>query len=200
MLGVASLTTVSCFWGMGRHVDSLTPEQISNAIKWNMISQMVMIQVFGFGKIAVIAFLIRIQEGIQSTRKTLLTAVLYFIAVSNIVLNITQLVLMLLGCTPYQKLWNSDLPGKCVHLARARNVGYFQNSKLTLARHQILGSLLTTVFRLVLFQQSRSGIVSHSFTLGCEHFSKNKGWIMCPNGGWCSVCLQWSIFTSYSRR
>ena len=90
------------------------------------IAQCLIIQSIGFGKYAVIAFILRIQDRTQSRKTTYITYSLHFIAVSNLVLNIAEVVLVLTSCSPIAKFWNPALPGSCNHIDRTKQVGYFQ--------------------------------------------------------------------------
>ncbi|KAI4194075.1 MAG: hypothetical protein LQ350_007984 [Teloschistes chrysophthalmus] len=122
------MITVSTLSGLGNHIGLLWVPQLVKALRWSWIGQIVAIQAIGFGKIAVIAFLLRIQE--RNTKLKKLAWFLYFIAVSNVIINIDQMVLILLQCSPSRKLWNPSVPGTCYHIRRTNNVGYFQGSKL----------------------------------------------------------------------
>lgn len=125
MIAQASLT-VSVTSGLGNHIVLLKPPQIVKAIEWSWIGQCLLIQSIGFGKYAVIAFILRIQDRVQSRKTTVVTYFLYFIGVSNFVINITEMSLILTSCSPTAKFWNSALPGSCTHIGRTDHGGYFQ--------------------------------------------------------------------------
>ena len=124
-----AMLTVSCVWGMGNHLPLLTTEQTKNALEWSWIGQMILIQSIGAGKIAVVAFLLRIQAGLNSKKTKYLSWLLYFVAVTNVAINLDQMALILRACSPVGKLWNPSLPGACDGLVRASHVGYFQGGK-----------------------------------------------------------------------
>jgi len=121
-----ALLTVSCVWGMGNHISLLTNIQVINSLKYSWFGQLILIQVIGFGKIAVIAFLLRIQDRANSRKNTVLIWLLYFVGFSNIVININQLIQILIACSPAQRLWNQGLPGDCNNIVRTNHIGYFQ--------------------------------------------------------------------------
>ena len=125
MIAQASLT-VSVTSGLGNHIALLKPPQIVKSIEWSWIGQCLLIQSIGFGKYAVIAFILRIQDRAQSRKTTVVTYSLYFIGVSNFVINITEMAMILTSCSPTAKFWNSALAGSCTHLDRTNYVGYFQ--------------------------------------------------------------------------
>ena len=57
------MATVSAASGLGNHIDLLSHDQLVKALKWSWMSQIVAVQAIGFGKIAVIALLLRVQVG-----------------------------------------------------------------------------------------------------------------------------------------
>ena len=124
-----AMVTISCLSGLGNHTWLLWGPQLSKANLYNWIGQIICIHAIGFGKIAVIAFLLRIQAGTNSKVLNLyLKYMLYFIAISNVILNINQTILILLSCDPTPKLWNHALPGTCAHEKRHTQLGYLQGS------------------------------------------------------------------------
>lgn len=126
------MITVSVLSGLGNHFGLLWGPQVVKALQYSWMGQIVAVQAIGFGKIAVIAFLLRIQERNTALKKA--AWFLYFIGISNVIVNIDQMILILLQCSPSQKLWNPALPGTCDHIQRTNHVGYFQGSMCTLHR------------------------------------------------------------------
>lgn len=116
------LLTVATRSGLCNHIHLLTPEQIVTASKWSWIGQIGGINAIGFGKLAICAFLLRIQDRTHSKKKWLL----YFIGASGVIINIDQSVLMLTTCAPAAKVWDKSLIGTCYHIERTTHVGYFQ--------------------------------------------------------------------------
>ena len=123
ILGQA-LMSVGCVQGLGNHIALLTYEQVVAARKWSWISQIVAINAIGFGKLAVIAFLLRIQDRTQNKAKWFL----YFVGVGNVVINLDQSILMLTQCHPLGHQWDDRIPGVCPHVHRTNRVGYFAGS------------------------------------------------------------------------
>lgn len=123
-----AMLTVSVASGLGNHMFLLEPSQIVNSIEWAWIAQCLLIQSIGFGKYAVIAFILRIQDRAQTRKTAFITYFLYFIGVSNFFINITIMIMVLTSCSPAAKFWNSALPGTCDHIIRTDHVGYFQGS------------------------------------------------------------------------
>lgn len=120
------MLTVACASGLGNHITSLTAVQAVKALQWSWFGQILAIQAIGFGKIAVIAFLLRIQDRANSRKARILVYFLYFIGLSNVIININQAVLILTSCSPAARLWDQGLPGTCNQIARTNYVGYFQ--------------------------------------------------------------------------
>ena len=116
------LLTISVMYGAGNHAADLTPGDLVQAVKWNWMGQLVTIITIGFAKIAVIAMILRIQGPTQ--RKY--SWVLHFIWVTNMAVNVTEVVLILYQCTPIAKLWNTHMAGVCPGRLRSARVGFFQ--------------------------------------------------------------------------
>ncbi len=116
------MQTVAVRYGLCNHIYFLTPAQIVAATKWTWLGQIVVLNAIGFGKIAIVAFLLRVQDGTHSKGKWFL----YFVAVSGVIVNINQTVLMLTQCDPSARTWDKSLPGHCNHVDRTVRVGDFQ--------------------------------------------------------------------------
>lgn len=123
-LAAQSIMTYGCVHGLGNHISLLAPEDLIAAGKWSWISQMMAINAIGFGKLAVIAFLLRIQDRTENKGRW----ILYFIGFSNVVINLDQTIQMLVICKPLARQWNHQLDGSCPHVLRTNYVGYFQGS------------------------------------------------------------------------
>ena len=119
--------TISVAWGTGNYINLLTAKQQTNAVEWNWIGQIVTLLSTGFGKIAIIYFLLRIQEGTNKKSAWFL----HFTGWSNMVLNIIQVVLILLQCSPTPKLWNNALAGTCNEKERTNTAGYFRGGTIS---------------------------------------------------------------------
>jgi len=118
------LLTMAVRSGAGNYIVNLSAEGIIDSVKWVWIGQYVAIFAIGFGKIAVIALLFRI----QANRHALRSIFLHFIWASNTAINITQVALLVHQCDPPAKLWNNGLPGICDERIRAEYSGFFQGS------------------------------------------------------------------------
>ncbi|KAF2721794.1 hypothetical protein K431DRAFT_209419, partial [Polychaeton citri CBS 116435] len=116
--------TVAVSYGSGNHISNLDAHDVEQSIRWSWLGQLIAIMAIGFGKIAVIALVLRVQGPTHKKK----SYVLHFIWISNTVINIAQVVLLLYQCTPVQKLWNESLPGECDGRVRAEYTGFFQGS------------------------------------------------------------------------
>ncbi|KXL44959.1 hypothetical protein M433DRAFT_67749, partial [Acidomyces richmondensis BFW] len=116
--------TVAVRFGIGNHITNLSPLNITKAVKWAWVAQLIAIFAIGFGKNAVIALLLRIQG--QTHRRG--AWFLHFIWASNMAINVAQVVLLLYQCEPVAKLWDDNLQGVCDGRTRAEYSGFFQGS------------------------------------------------------------------------
>lgn len=116
--------TMSASEGLGNHEAMLTNSQISYALKWSWIGQISTIVSVGLGKLAIIEFLLQIQNRTHKKQAWFL----YFVGWSNMVLNVIQIAIILLQCTPTAKLWNKTEPGSCANRFRTNASGYFKGS------------------------------------------------------------------------
>lgn len=118
------LQTLSTRSGLANHMRQLTLAQFVTAMKWAWLGQIVILNGIGFGKVAICAFLLRIQDRSNGKGKWFL----YFVAISGLIINLDQTILMLVQCTPSARQWDRSLPGTCDHVQRTAHVGYFQGS------------------------------------------------------------------------
>ena len=128
ILGTIALAmlTASVAFGLGNHIFLLKPQQVVKSIEWSWIGQSLVIESIGCGKFAIIAFILRIQDRTESKKRTYVTHFLYFIGFSNLVINTTEVIMIMTSCSPTAKFWNSALPGSCNNIGRTDRVGYFQ--------------------------------------------------------------------------
>ena len=129
-----SMNTVATSSGLGNHLSILTHPQTVSALKWDWLGQVVILNAIGFGKIAVCAFLLRIQDRTHSKGKWFL----YFIAVSMIIVNFNSSIQMMTQCTPLAHQWDRLRPGSCDHIQRTARLGYFSGSMFARTLHPLL--------------------------------------------------------------
>ncbi|KAK5120791.1 hypothetical protein LTR85_005857 [Meristemomyces frigidus] len=116
--------TISIAYGIGNHIAVLAANDIVQDQKWSWFGQIVAVLAIGFGKIGVIALLLRIQGPTHRKKSYFLHA----IWITNTIINIVQIVLILKQCTPVQKMWNDSLAGNCDFRVTTSHGGFFQGS------------------------------------------------------------------------
>ena len=123
-----AMITVAVALGLGNRMSLLDHSHIVDAQMWSWFGQSILIQTVGFGKYAVIAFLLRIQGRAQGKKMIFLTYLLYIIAISNFAINVITMAMIYTACSPTAKFWDQSLQGTCNHVARLNHVGFFQGS------------------------------------------------------------------------
>lgn len=118
------LMTVSAAYGLGNHQSALTPSNIVKTNLWSWMAQIVAILSLVVARIAVISFLLALQERTHRHGRWLLWAV----GTLQGVINVVEVVLILKQCDPIQKLWDIHVPGTCDMIQICSQVGYLQGS------------------------------------------------------------------------
>ena len=116
--------TVSAVYGLGNHQSDLSPSQIVKTNLWSWIAQIVAILCLVVGRIAVISFLLALQQ--RAYRKGRI--VLYVVGTLQGLINVIEVVLILKQCDPIQKLWDPSVPGTCNMIKICSQVGFLQGS------------------------------------------------------------------------
>ncbi|KAF7718264.1 Uncharacterized protein PECH_002079 [Penicillium ucsense] len=116
--------TVSVHYGLGNHQNLLSYDNIVKTNLWSWIAQVLAIIDLVIARIAVIAFLMTIQNRTQSKSKYLL----YGVGSAQAIINLIEIGLIFKQCTPTRKLWDIDVPGKCDMIEICSNVGFVQGS------------------------------------------------------------------------
>ncbi len=123
MFGIITgiLTTEAVHWGFGRHIYYLTPEQLAHAIKWSYITAPFAFMSLVFGRVSFAVSLIVI-IGTKKWRRWLL----WFVIVSQFIVNLILIGVGFGVCTPAHKYWDRKTPGTCLNPSIHRNLGYAQ--------------------------------------------------------------------------
>ncbi|KAK0513979.1 hypothetical protein JMJ35_003701 [Cladonia borealis] len=153
-----AMITVAVSSGLGNHMSLLHHSQIVNSQMWSWIAQSILIQAVGFGKYAVIAFLLRIQGRAQGKKMTSLTYLLYFIGISNFAINIIIVAMIFTSCSPTAKFWNQSLSGTCNNVTRADQMGYFQGSFAALSDLLLAGYPILVFWKLKISKHLKIGL------------------------------------------
>lgn len=136
-LSIAFLT-VSVKSGLGQHIENLTASQITSTVLYSWINQILAIVAIGLGKLAIVAYLVRISS-VNKYHPWLL----WSLAGSNFIFNLVTVGLILAQCSPVQKLWNEELPGTCDGRGLNQHFAYFQGSESAPDARLINGDALT---------------------------------------------------------
>lgn len=155
--------TVGAIQGMGEKESSIPPENIGMMILYGWISQMLILIGIGLGRVAIVMFLLRIQ-GYQKLFKAVL---LWFIAGSNLIINIVTVVLIIFQCSPVQKLWDDRISGSCAGREWTQKFGYFQGCECPF--HVNPDSTLAASYLHLCYLQH--GLVSLILLLQCTQYS-----------------------------
>jgi hypothetical protein len=107
---------------MGRHIYYLSPEQIKQAVKFGYIIAPFAFMSLVFGRVSFAVSLLAL-IGTKKWRRWLL----YFIIVSQFVINMILIGVGLGQCTPVRKQWDRTVPGTCLGYKTQLNVGYAQS-------------------------------------------------------------------------
>ncbi|KAI3395661.1 hypothetical protein diail_1028 [Diaporthe ilicicola] len=118
-----ALFVVSVVYGIGAHIQGLKPREIVVAMHTSWINMISAIVAIVTGKLSIIAFLDQIR-GRHLGRPWFL----WFIGVSNIIVNITVVITILLQCSPVEKIWDDSVPGNCDGRPLNLKYAYFQGS------------------------------------------------------------------------
>ncbi|KAG0645989.1 hypothetical protein D0Z07_7935 [Hyphodiscus hymeniophilus] len=119
--------TVSVMFGLGEHLHTLVekdPALITKNQFYQWIFTTFAIVGISLGKLTIIAFILQIEGSTTYGRKW----VLYFFAVSIIIVNIIILPIIWTQCTPTAKIWDESIEGNCNGRRTNQLYGYFQGS------------------------------------------------------------------------
>lgn len=116
------MLSIGAAHGLGLPQSCLTPDDSKNALLFGWVNQIIALVAIGLGKVAIVAFLFRI----QGIRTPIRTGFLCGIAGSNLVVNVVAAALVLFQCSPVQELWNERLPGVCPRREVVQIFGYVQ--------------------------------------------------------------------------
>ena len=123
-------------WGFGKHIFSLSPEQISQAVKYGYIAQFFAELALVFGRVSFAVSLL-ILIGNTKTRRW----ILYGLIIGQVVTNFIMICIELGQCNPVAKYWNRSMPGSCLNPLVLVYYGYVQGGKMFLRPPQALKRL-----------------------------------------------------------
>ena len=94
--------------GAGQHIRYLSATQIMGTVKWVVIYELQNLVSATFTKLSIMLFILRIQNS-RSIKRVLLVAM-----VVNVIVNTIGAAIVAFTCIPFERMWNPDIPGKCL--------------------------------------------------------------------------------------
>lgn len=114
------LLSISIHYGIGTRMDEIKPPQnVKEALKWNIICSPILIWCFSLPKFAVIATLKRI---LDYGRKT--SILFWGLAVSSQICVLISSIWWVVQCRPIAKNWDPDVEGECASINVLGDLGY----------------------------------------------------------------------------
>ena len=113
---------------MGQHIYCLTIQQLSGALHWSMISQILVVTTAAVIKFSVCLFVLRIIDQTRKRVHQLLWALIAFVCVVHTV----QVILYIVQCRPMSALWNFGEKGECFSIHFTYLAAYIGGGKLLL--------------------------------------------------------------------
>ena len=117
------LVSIGSHHGLGRHMASLEPADIVQALKWNVVISSILIWSFSLPKFAIIAILKRILN--YGTKTTVL---LWGLALSSQACISATSVWWFKQCAPVEYGWNRTIDGSCAPISVLADLGYFTSA------------------------------------------------------------------------
>ncbi len=125
--------------GAGRHIDTLTPAQLSGFIKWTFVEGVGFVIGTCFVKISVCIFILRFIHRTRRTMRYFIYVLMGFLIVSTLGLVIA----LLAQCRPLKALYVLEIKGKCYSKNVSIAVAYVQAGRYSLFMPSVM--FLTTI-------------------------------------------------------
>ena len=119
--------------GAGRHIDTLTPAQLSGFIKWTFVIGVEFVIGTCFVKISVCLFILRF---ISKTRR-IIRYFIYVLMGFLIVSTLSLVIALLAQCRPLKALYDLDIKGKCYSKNASTTIAYIQGGTYSLCLYQV---------------------------------------------------------------
>ncbi len=117
------LITVGSRYGLGKHIEDVPKEDVATALKFNVISNSILIWSFSLPKFAIVALLKRILQ--YGTK----TAILFWgLALTSQACILATSVWWFVQCSPVEYGWNKNIQGTCAPINVLSNLGYFTSA------------------------------------------------------------------------
>ncbi len=131
--------------GLGRHVDSLTPEERSGFLKWTLIAEIQVVIGTSFTKVSVCAFVLRIFKRTNKMLAYFIYGLVTLVTVTTVALVIT----FSLQCRPLNALYDPRVAGTCYSQHVTFSVAYGQGGEL--ARIVVCASITHVIIAVSIF-------------------------------------------------
>lgn len=108
----SAMNTVGTYYGLGRSMDSISdPSDVSEAMKYTVISQALFFSSTAFGKLSAVIFLVRL-KGMAARRWHLV--VIWVVCSIMVATHVLGVILTAGVCYPAAKQWDPSLEGWCM--------------------------------------------------------------------------------------
>lgn len=120
-LGNSALVTISVNWGLGKHIEFLNPENISNSLKWALFAELFGVMSPCIGRISFALLLLNIlPPGVRRRR------FLWTIIGCQFVVDVVCVTIAYCQCKPLEKWWRPQIEGTCWPQEVQEYIGFFQ--------------------------------------------------------------------------
>ncbi|KAL8996680.1 MAG: hypothetical protein Q9169_003852 [Polycauliona sp. 2 TL-2023] len=125
LLGLAAqvLITYSVHWGLGRHIQGLSLEQIEMTMTYIWHAQPLQLLANASGKLAIATLLVTLHGPKFAKVKTIF---IWTLVATQTVVVIIAIAMIYAQCDPVQKLWKVSIPGVCKGRGRNEKWAYLQ--------------------------------------------------------------------------
>ena len=117
-----ALNTLAVLNGFGKHTNTLSSDQVKEALKWNFIGQALGILSLAFARIGFSMTLYTILSPQQYIQRNLLRLVV----IMQLLLNVSLSILILAQCKPAAGLWDPSLQAVCLSPSIQEHYGFVQ--------------------------------------------------------------------------
>lgn len=128
------LVTVSVSWGLGHHIDILSPypEQIHNTVKWMFLSEIFAIMSPGFGRISFAFLLLGLLP--PSRPRAVRPKLLWSLIAIQFVVDMAAVIISMVQCRPIAGFWDRNIEAGCWDPRVQQYAGFVQGCKLGAGR------------------------------------------------------------------
>ncbi|PQE28129.1 integral membrane protein [Rutstroemia sp. NJR-2017a BBW] len=126
-IGDSVFCTLSVHWGLGRHIQFLSPDEITNSIKWIYLCEFFSIMSPGFGRISFAFLLLGLIPPTKWRQRYL-----WSIITCQFIVDVVTVIISFSQCRPMRGFWDSNVHAHCWLPSVQQRTGYFQGSVCSL--------------------------------------------------------------------